>query len=33
MMQGQKHLTAFIERMLARPSVKATQPPPPPKKE
>jgi glutathione S-transferase len=33
MMQGQKHLAAFIERMLARPSVKATAPPPPPKKE
>lgn len=33
MMQGQKHLAAFIESMLARPSVKATAPPPPPKKE
>ena len=33
MVQGQKHLVGFIERMLARPSVKATAPPPPPKKE
>ena len=33
MMQSQKHLTGFIERMLARPSVKATTPPPPPKKD
>jgi len=32
MMQGQKHLTGFVERMLARESVKATTPPPPPKK-
>jgi glutathione S-transferase len=28
MVQGHKHLTQFIERMLARPSVKATAPPP-----
>jgi glutathione S-transferase len=28
MMQGQKHLTGFVERMLARPSVKATTPRP-----
>ena len=33
MMQGQKHLTGFVESMLARPSVKATTPPPPPKKD
>jgi glutathione S-transferase len=33
MVQSQKHLTGFIERMLARPSVKATTPPPPPKKD
>jgi glutathione S-transferase len=33
MVQGQKHLVGFIERMLARPSVKATTPPPPPKKD
>ena len=33
MMQAHKHLTAFVERMLARPSVKATAPPPPPKKD
>ena len=33
MMQGQKHLTQFVERMLDRPSVKATKPPPPPKKD
>ena len=33
MVQGQKHLVGFIERMLARPSVKATAPPPPPKKD
>ena len=32
LMQGQKHLTAFVESMLARSSVKATLPPPPPKK-
>jgi len=32
LMQEQRHLTAFIERMLARPSVKETTPPPPPKK-
>jgi glutathione S-transferase len=32
LMQGQKHLSGFIERMLARPSVKGTMPPPPPKK-
>ncbi len=30
MMQGQKHLTAFVERVLGRESVKATMPPPPP---
>jgi glutathione S-transferase len=33
MMQGQKHSRGFVERMLARPSVKATTPPPPPKKD
>ena len=33
MMQGQKHLTAFVERMLGRESVQSTKPPPPPKKE
>ena len=31
MLQEQKHLTAFVERMLARESVKATMPPPPKK--
>lgn len=31
MMQAQKHLTAFVESMLARPSVKATAPPLPKK--
>lgn len=29
MMQGQENLTGFVERMLARESVKATAPPPP----
>ena len=33
MVQSQRHLAGFIERMLARPSVKATTPPPPPKKD
>jgi glutathione S-transferase len=33
MVQGQEHITAFVERMLARPSVEATKPPPPPKKD
>jgi len=32
MMQGHKHLSGFVERMAARPSVQATMPPPPPKK-
>jgi len=31
MLQGHKNLTGFVERMLARPSVKATLPPPPKK--
>jgi len=33
MVEGQKHIGQFIERMLERPSVKATKPPPPPKKD
>ena len=33
MMQGQRHLTSFVARMLERESVQSTKPPPPPKKE
>jgi len=33
MMEAQKNLTRFVERMLARESVQATKPPPPPKKQ